>query len=238
MEVLIDDFKQFPLAFVFDHKGACVFRGSPFDAEASVRSAVGEALIVGSGVDSFPKAITSQVEALRKGKPPAAVLPQLIPHTRSSDDATKEAAKKLVDQIMAVAPKVFEQADRWPKKTRSASTWKLDRVARVFKGTPIAVKANTMLGKLRREKVVLTELKAQPLLVTVRKLEAELSTKPGSFDPSFEKFREENAGMLQQLHETVMVMKASWPSTRATQEAVNTAPAVWRGRAQRRAIRN
>ena len=219
----IDDFKQFPLAFVFDHKGACVFRGSPFDAEASVRTAVGEALIDGSGVETFPKAMASQVEALRKGKPPAAVLPQLIPHTRSGDDATKEAAKKLVDQIVAVAPKVFEQAESMAKDDPVGAYLKLDRVARVFKGTPIAVKANGMLGKLRREKIVVTELRAQPALVTVRKLEAELSSKPGSFDPKFEDFRKENASLLQQLQETVVMMKSSWPTTRATQEAVRTA---------------
>jgi hypothetical protein len=220
---LIDDFKQFPLAFVFDHKGNCVFRGLPFDAEPSVRSAVGQALVDGSGVEIFPKAITSQVEALRKGKPPAMVLPQLMPHTRSSDAETKEMAKKLVDQIMAVAPKVFEQAEAMAQEDPVGAYLKLDRVAKVFKGTPIAVKANTMLGKLRREKIVLIELKAQPLLVTVRKLEAELSSKPGSFDPSFVDFRKENAPLLQQLQETVMVMKSSWPSTRATKEALHTA---------------
>ena len=92
--------------------------------------------------------MASQVEALRKGKPPAAVLPQLIPHTRSGDDQTKEAAKKLVDQIMAVAPKVFEQAEGMAKEDPVGAFLKLDRLAKVFKGTPIAVKANTMLGKL------------------------------------------------------------------------------------------
>ena len=51
------------------------------------------------------------------------------------------------------------------------------------------------------------------MLVTVRKLEAELSSKPGSFDPSLEDFRKQNGALLQQLQETVVVMKSSWPTT-------------------------
>ncbi|HEY5311433.1 MAG TPA: hypothetical protein VIK18_02900, partial [Pirellulales bacterium] len=180
---LISDFKDFPRCLVFDPSGRCVFKGAPFDAETAVRAAVGAALVDGAGITEFPKGTAAQAEALRKGKSPALVLPQLLTHSRSSDDQTAAAAKKLIASLTAGGQQALEQAEPLVQTEPVAAYLKIERLPLVYKGTPLATSATKMLGKLKRDKGVVAELRARPTLVMVRAADAELSSRPGAFDP-------------------------------------------------------
>lgn len=220
---LINDFKDFPLCVVFDPQGRCIFRGAPFDAEAKVRAAIGAALVDGTGLTSFPKNVATHAEALRAGKSPSQVLPQLITQSRSSDDETAAAAKKLVAAIVAGGQRALDDAEPLARQDPVAAMLKIERLPLVYKGTPVATGATKMLGKLKREKAVTTELRARPTLVIVRSIDLELSSRPGGFDPKLKEFRQENAREIQQLRDAIVVMKKSWPTALATAEALRTA---------------
>jgi hypothetical protein len=220
---LISDFKDFPRCLIFDPSGRCVFKGAPFDAETAVRTAVGAALVDGAGITEFPKGTAAQAEALRKGKSPALVLPQLLTHSRSSDDDTAAAAKKMIASLTAGGQQALEQAEPLIKDDPVGAYLKIERLPLVYKGTPLATSATKMLGKLKRDKGVNAELRARPTLVMVRSADAELSSRPGAFDPKLKEFREENAELLQQMRAAIIQMKKTWPTSRATAEAVRTA---------------
>lgn len=222
---LIDDFQDFPLALVFDHAGRCVFRGSPFDAEPAIRGAVGTALTAKITSDSqpVPKGLTGIVDSLQKGKSPTIVLSLLSTQTRSPDAATAEAAKKLLTAAVAGAQTTLTEAEPLMSSDPVGAYMKIARLPTVFKGTPEAAKAMTMLAQLRRDKAVALEFLAQPALTMVNRLDAELGSKPYSFDPSLPQFRSANAVLLQQLQQVVAQMKQTWPTTRSTDYAVKTA---------------
>ncbi|HEX3869147.1 MAG TPA: hypothetical protein VHV77_01795, partial [Pirellulales bacterium] len=220
---LIKDFKEFPLCFVFDHAGRCVFRGPPFDAEEAMRTALGGALVARSEVETWPKLLQPLVDSLLKGKAPAQVFSQLVVHVRSRDAATAEAAKKLVAEMTREAEKTLAHATATAEEDPVAAYLEVERLPLVLKGTTLATDANTLLGKLKRFPAVQLELRARPTLLAIEKIEYELSTKPGSFDPTLDYFRKDNHALLQQLQQGVAMMKKSWPEARATKQALKTA---------------
>ncbi len=219
----IEDFKQFPLCFVFDHTGKCVYRGVPFDAEEAIRAATGRALVARCEVDPWPKPLQPLVDSLAKGKAPAIVFGQLLPHTRAADAATADAAKKLVAEMTREAEKTLARATSSGEANPVATYLEVERLPMVLKGTKLATDANTLMGKLKRFPAVQLELKARPSLLSIEKIEAELSTKPGAYNPTLDYFRKDNAALLQQLQNGVTLMKKSWPDAQATKQALKTA---------------
>lgn len=222
---LIDDFKDFPLALVFDAAGRCTFRGSPFDAEAPVRAAVGATLASSITADGqmVPKTLSSVVDSLVKGKSPTTVLPLVATQARSTDAATADAAKKLLAALTVGAQKSLAEAEPLVSSDPVGAYMKIVRIPNAFKGTTEAGKATQMLAQLRRDKAVALEFAAQPALTMVNKLDAELGSKPLSHDPSLPQYRAENANMLGQLQQVVAQMKRTWPTTRSTEYALKTA---------------
>lgn len=222
---LIDDFKDFPLALVFDHAGRCTFRGNPFDAELAVRSAVGNALAASITTDAgeAPKPLVGILDSLQKGKSPTTVLPQLVAQARSTDAATAETAKRLLSAVTAGAQKSLAEAEPLMSSDPVGAYMKIARLPTVFKGTAEAGKATQLLAQLRRDKAVALEFAAQPALTMVNKLDAELGAKPLSHDPTLPQYRAENAPLLGQLQQVVAQMKRTWPTTRSTEYALKTA---------------
>jgi hypothetical protein len=150
-------------------------------------------------------------------------LPRLVALARSPDVATAAAAKALLDKVLAGGRKTVSDAEGISKDQPVDAYLKVHRMPTLYKGTSVADRANKLMLSLRHDRAVQTELKAQATLATVRKLDTELSSRPGSFDPSNDKFRRDNAQLLQRLQETVDQMKRTWPKTRATEEALRLA---------------
>jgi hypothetical protein len=216
---LVTKFRDLPIAVVFGHTGRCVYRGPAFEAEKALRAAVGEALAARAGIDSPPKALTPVLEALQKGKPPASVLPSLAPLVRSSDAGAAAAAKALMATLTATARKAVEDAQAIAKDDPVGAFLMVERVPAAYKDTAVAAKASDLIGRLKTDQAVATELRARTGLAAVKAIDTELGSRPGSFDPSQERFRTDNAALLRRLAGTVAAMKKSWPKARATEEA-------------------
>jgi hypothetical protein len=220
---LVKDFKDFPLGLVYGHDGRCVFRGNPFDAEPELRKAVGAALVAELDMEEVPKALAVVVESILKGKAPAAQFARLTPLTKSEDEETARAAEKLLAKMTENGRRVLEGAETNLQDDPVETFLALERLPAAFRDTPIATKANALLAKLKQDKAVAIELKARTSLATVKKLTTYLESLPGSFDPAQEKFQRANAVALRQLEVTVAHMKRTWPTTRATEQAMRTA---------------
>jgi Anthrax toxin lethal factor, N- and C-terminal domain len=215
----IKDFKEFPQCLVYGADGQCVYRGSPFDAETPLRCAVGAALLAAADTDELPQALVPIAEALHKGKAPATIFARLTALTRSMDEETAQAAQKLLAKMTETGRRALDSAEPMIKDDPLAAFFALERLPTAFKDTPIASKATEHLAKLKQTKPVALELKARAVLTVVKKVETELASRPGSFDPSQPKFRKENAAALRQLEQAVQQMKRTWPSARATEQA-------------------
>jgi hypothetical protein len=220
---LITDSKEFPVALVFDRDGSCVYRGSAFDAEEALRAAVGEALVARGGAESPPKGLAPVVEALQKGKSPSSVMPRLATLTRSPDADTAAAARVLLTTLTEGGRKAIDEAEALARDDPVAAFLRVERVPTVYRETAVAAKANDLITRLKTDRAVATELRARTGLATVKKLDTELRGRPGSFDPSSEKFRKDNALLLRQLEDGVAQMKKSWPKARATEDACHIA---------------
>src|SRR5262249_44959023 len=182
------------------------------------RCAVGTALLGELGTDELPQALMPIAEALHKGKAPATVFARLTALTRSMDEETVQAAQKLLGKMTEAGKRALDSAEPMIKDDPLDAFFALERLPSAFKDTPIASKAAEHLAKLKQTKPVALELKARGVLTVVKKVETDLASRPGSFDPSQPKFRKENAAVLRQLEQAVQQMKRSWPSARATEQ--------------------
>src|SRR5262249_10353582 len=93
----------------------------------------------------------------------------------------------------------------------------------VFKGTPLADKANQHLTKLKNNKVVMAEVKARPTLENIKKLDTALAPKAAGVDPKGTDFHRAYAAPLRQMRTSLQQMKRSWPDAQATKEAAEIA---------------
>jgi hypothetical protein len=217
---LVTNFVDFPLCFVFDHTGKCTFSGPPFDAEAAVRAVVTEALLVDLGPEPLPKAVAAIAAQLRGGKTPQSVLPLLMTATRAPEAGAQEMAKALLGRITSGAERKLAEAEKLSTTDPVESFVLVNNLPNTYRGTPVASRATALLAKIRRDTRVAVEFVAQPSLAEVLKIDAELSVRPGSFDPSLARFQNENQTLIRRLNTVVAQMQSTWSGSRSTAEAV------------------
>jgi hypothetical protein len=215
--------KDFPVALVFGPDGHCAYRGPAFDAEEAVRAVVGESLVRRAGQANPPAALAAVVETLRKGKSPTSVLPRLATLARSPDADTVTAVKALANTITEGGRRVVDEAEAMASQDPVGAYLRVERVPAAYKETALAGRATDLIARLKSDRAVALEVRARASLATIKKIDTELSSRPGSFDPTQEQFRRDNAPVLRQLKDGVAVMKKSWPNARATEEAEHIA---------------
>jgi hypothetical protein len=209
-----------PHSFIFDTDGKCVFEGSPADAEKTLRTTFGAALVAKAGRDSFPKALAAQVDALKAGKPPAGVLAKVQPLTRAPDADTAVAAKALVEALTAPAKESLEAAKAQRADDPLAAYDRAQRLAATFKGSPVGADAAKFFTQLKSDKAVTAELRARPLLEKVRAIDQQLGKALDKKEEPDDAFRKAMAGPLRQLRDVIAQMKRQAPDARATRDAV------------------
>jgi hypothetical protein len=216
-----NDFSGLPHCVLFDHTGKCVYRGLPAGAEKELRATLGKALA--DGIEKPSKPIAPLLEALAKGQSPAQVLPKVVPLLKSSNTDTAEQAKKLVENITAGAQKKVEKADALKEDDPVTAYVLIDKMPVLFKGTPVAAKANELITSLKKDKAVQAELKARTSLESVHKLDGLLSKAANEAkveDLTDARFLKANAPSIDQLKRTLLQMHKSYPETKATQQAL------------------
>jgi hypothetical protein len=95
----------------------------------------------------------------------------------------------------------------------------LEKLSTTYKGTSIATKASTQVGKLAQNKDVAREKSARTRLEIVRKIDSSLNGKEDAFDPFQPSFQQANRVVLAQLQDAIRQMEKQFPGTIATQEA-------------------
>ena len=116
--------------------------------------------------------------------------------------------------------KALQEADALALADPVAAYLLIERLPTVYKETEVAAKASKVTAELKKSKAVAKELQARPYLAAVKKIDTELTGKPGSFDPKLERFRKDSALLLNQLEMTVRQMKTAYPAAKATEQAV------------------
>ena len=207
-----------PHAYLFDHDGKCLFDGHPNQLETKVRLAVGKALLERAGKSSFSKSVQPLADSLKKGTPPALVLQKAVPLQKTSNDA-----KGLVEVLTAGGKKQVEEATSKVGEDPVAAYFQALRLSSIYKGTPVGSQAGDLVGKLKNDKNVAAELKARPSLDQVKNLDVLLAKAGMGVDPMSPEFQKAFGVQLKQIKGTVQKMKTSWPTSRATVEALDLA---------------
>lgn len=218
-----NDFQGIPHLMVFDHTGACVFRGDPKGAEHAARLAVGEMLVTGADRTKFGPAVGAVAADLKKGRPPAGVLPRVVALANAGGEPTAGDAKALLGALTAGGQKRLDRAKEVFDADPVGAFVLLEKVPAAYKGTPVAKGATELLTKLKRDKAVAAELAARPALEQVKQAAAALGARPGADKAGGAEFQKAHAAALAQLRSKVAAMKKSWPDARATAEAAELA---------------
>lgn len=214
-----DDERGIPRCMLFDHAGELAFKGHPKEAEAKLRSAVGEALVEAAGVNYPNRTIRPFVDDLKQGKPPLPILQKLLPVSKGSDDGAKQA-KALVDKMLESGQARFNEAKAEMKDDPVAAYDTALRLTTSFKGTPLAQQATEITNKLRGDKKVASELRARPVLESIKKLDTALSAAAKDKDPKSAEFKKAFATQIKQLTTSLNNLQRNYPDARATREAL------------------
>ena len=218
-----NDFTTVPHVMVFDHTGACVFRGDPKEAEAKARTAVGEMLVAGAGREKFAAQLAPVVADLKKGQSPLAVLPRVVALQNAASPTAAADAKALLAALTAAGQKKLDLAQEKAEGEPVEAFLLVEKLPAAYKGTPVAKDAVALVTKLKKEKAVKAELAARPAFEVVRQMDAQLAARLGEEKPSAPEFQKANADLLKQLRAKVAQMKKSWPDAKVTGEATGIA---------------
>ncbi len=214
-----NDFQGIPHVMVFDHTGACVFRGAPKEAEHRARLAVGEMLVANAGREKFTPQLAPVAADLKKGVAPSAVLPRVVAQLAAGKEAGADA-KALLASITAVGQKKLEAAQEKTGAEPVEAFLLVEKLPATYKGTPLAKEAAALVVKLKKEKAVAAELAARPALEAVRQIDSQLAAQLTEAKPAAPEFQKANAVLLGQLRAKVAQMKKTWPDAKVTGEAI------------------
>jgi hypothetical protein len=211
-----------PHVVVFDHTGKCVYRGSPSEAERYVRLALGKALAAKlEGTAS--KSVTNLLESLKKGQAPASVLQKALSLSKSGDKESAAQAKELVTSMTETGEKLIGEIEKM-RSTDPIDAFPIaTRLSIDLKGTPPASKATEIISELKKDKTVVQEVKARPVLEGIHVLDDALQEAAGKDDPKGKEFHKAQAAPLKQLQTAIKKMKTSWPDAPSTKEALEIA---------------
>jgi hypothetical protein len=215
----LNDARSLPHCIVFDHTGKCIYRGDPFNAEQTVRLALGKAIVAGAGKEKFSANVAPLAQSLESGQSPAATMQKLIQAYRGASGNAADEAKALIQQMTALGQKRFDEAEKILKSDPVGAFVILDRITTVFKNTQLASRAADKLNTLKIHKEVGAELRVKPTMDAIRKLDTTLSGKARSFDPSLPEFQRDNAALIGQLKESIERARKQSPGSRAAEEA-------------------
>ena len=214
------DFSGIPHSFIFDHAGGLVYEGQPTaEAEKKMRVAVGQALVDRTEKSTFTKSVQPLVDALKKGISPKLVLQKAVTLQKTDADA-----KVLVEAMTRDGKEQLEAAEENPDKIFVYSL--ASRLAGIYKGTPVGIKANDVSTKLKADKFVQQELAARPKLETLQRLDAAIEQSAANnkaikeFDPTSKEVHKIYAVQIRQIKTTVTDMRTKMPTAESTIEAV------------------
>jgi hypothetical protein len=215
-------FSGIPHCMLFDPTGKCVYRGSPDGVDKLLRSSVGKAIVEGLATQPTSKPVTSLVASLKNGQSPPLVLQRAVALLKSTDTTTLNEAKLLIDKLSEAGQKQLDKVEAIKADDPVSAYDLLQQLPTQYRGTPLAAKAARLLVEIKKDKTVAAELRARPLLESIKKidtvLEARARVKGSSTDDA--KFLKAQSPTLQNMRRTLQTMKKTYPSARSTDEAL------------------
>lgn len=213
-----------PHAILFDTDGKCLFRGSIFQAETFVRTAVGRALLDKLGdEDDLGPAFQGIVKSIDAGQGPLAIVPRAQSLSLDKNPEVAARGKELLELLLAPALASID-AVKAKKDTEPYEAYQTaERLAATYARTQVGTRANELMNSLRFSRAVQLELNARPTLTTFRKQATALSAQPGGFSPKEPQFQVRNAAALNQLRTTLETLRKRYAGSQALAEAEATA---------------
>ena len=210
-----------PSTMIFGSDGKAQFIGPSDKAEQKIRGILGAAIVDRATTKTFSKAMQPNVDILRKGSSPTTMLPNLA--SRKSDPD----AKVLVDALCLSGKEQLDEAKDRLETDPVGVYSEAQRLSTVFRGTALGTEANELYTKLKNDKMVQQELKAQPSLEKVQKIDEQLEkamkAEPSKGDSGSPEFQKAHQAQIGQIRTIATQMRATWPMTRATSEASDIA---------------
>jgi len=215
----VKDIDGIPHCIIFDHIGKCVYRGSPEDIDARIREALANWL--SADMEGTPsKPVTTVIENLKKGQPPAQFVQKAVSLSHSAEKDTAKQAKALLAKLTDAAGKELKEAESLRSEDPLMILSRLTHLSTDFKGTPAGTRANELLAELKKDKVVIAELKARPMLEKIRTVDASLQAILKDGDPKGSEFLKSQAAVLKQLQSAIKQLKKSAPDAPSLKDAL------------------
>src|SRR5262249_32050209 len=140
--------------------------------------------------------------------------------SKSGEKDTSDQARQLVSAMTALADKQLEFITALKEDDPVLALPRLTKLSTDFKGTPPGTKAGEMLTELKKDKTVVAELKARPVLDKIKAVDDALLTALKDADPKSPEFQKSQAAVLKQLQTAIKDMKKKYPDAKATASAV------------------
>lgn len=172
------DFQGIPHCMVFDHTGACIYRGAPggaHDVVAAAVKAAPAALLAGKTLEKLaPLAQTLKSEASW-----GAGLKKARGLVDSADEQTAAEARFIVERIEGRGRAMLEEARSLAATDPGAAAVAAQRCATVLKGSDIAVDAGKLLQEWKKDRAFQAAVRAGQQLARLEALEAAAKELPG-----------------------------------------------------------
>jgi hypothetical protein len=205
-----------PNSYVYNADGSVKFLGPIDKGELKARIAVGQAIVSRAGERTYSKMLLPIADALKAGSPPGPLLNRLVGFKNDAD------AKALVDAICEPSAKELQELGERVESEPVNAYNDSQRISMQFKGTPLGTQASELFTKLKSDKKVAIELKAQPTLEKLQKVDEALEKKADG-EPINADFIRMNQTQVAQVRTISAQIQSSWPNSRAAAEAVDIA---------------
>jgi len=211
-----------PHVYIFDHTGACVYRGSARHEKAlnALRETMKRA-----PAPAFAKTKLIRLQhlsdSMKAGRPPHSVFAKATKLATHEDEEIAAEANLAIEALNSFGQRKLDRAALL-KETRPAKCLEaLTAIVRDFRGMEAAQTARDTMAELRNDEAFATELRAHQMLGKLKQLEKRLRpirTAEGP-DITSERFRKKNAATLGSIAKGIRAMRATFPDSTATAEA-------------------
>lgn len=165
------DFQGIPHCMLFDHTGKCIYRGSPFQAQQAVVTAVRAApgaVLEGRVLAKLPELNT----LLRDESEFGAALKRARGMTANKDEALAAEATFVVEKLEAHGRRMLESGVAMKDANPLGAADLVQRCAAAFKGNAIGTEAADTLREWKKDKAFQTAVKAAQQLAKLQVLRA------------------------------------------------------------------
>lgn len=176
------DFRGIPHCMVFDHTGACVYRGSPTAADEVIVAAVKAAPGAVLGGRSLVK-LAAVGQLLKNEAQWGAVVKKLRPLAVSKDEETAAEASFVLERVEARGCEMLEQARGLATSDPCSATALAQRCSTAFKGGDIGKDALALMAEWKKDKAFQSAFRAGQQLAKLQALQGAVGNARGPVPP-------------------------------------------------------